>query len=64
MSEASDKPEAVEAAALLKAIEILWDAMPEDARGRVREEHPDVADAAENVANLVETQQDEGQSGG
>jgi hypothetical protein len=64
MSQSNDKPEAVEAAALMKAIEILWDAMPDDGRDRVRQDHPDVAEAAENVANLVKKEQHLDQSAG
>ena len=54
MSQSSNKPEAAEAAALMKTIQILWGAMPDDGKERIRQEHPDVADAAENVTKLVE----------
>jgi hypothetical protein len=64
MSDSDDKSTAEEAAALLKALEILWNAMPDDAKERVRQEHPDVADAAEDVANLVRKEQNQSQSEG
>jgi hypothetical protein len=57
MNDSSDKPDAEEAAALLQALAILWNAMPDDAKERVRQEHSDVADAAEDVANLVRKEQ-------
>lgn len=62
MSESRDKIQIEEAAALLKAMVILWNALPDEGKEKVRQEHPDVADAAQDVAKLVE-EQEKGQAG-